>query len=250
MVWREERTCDGKARHTQELTLEQPTERALSAAAKLVGKTWYPDEPAKWDGLCEKIELAHHLEHATYVRAAMLGDRFAGIVAAGPTQSEAGTARADAGALWYRNHMRAYAPWVLGTPDEPRIGLALAPITAEIALTQELVERGDARSAWEITLLAVDPAFHGHGIGRTLFSGALDYLRAQSAPGFFLATDDGCDFGFYDHLGLERIASREAAACPGVPQGEEALELDGPNDEKPFRVYLYGAWLDGKHDVR
>ena len=98
MVWREERTCDGKARHTQELTLEQPTERALSAAAKLVGKTWYPDEPAKWDGLCEKIELAHHLEHATYVRAAMLGDRFAGIVAAGPAQSEAGTARADAGA--------------------------------------------------------------------------------------------------------------------------------------------------------
>ena len=158
MVWREERTCDGKARHTQELTLEQPTERTLSAAAKLVGKTWYPDEPAKWDGLCEKIELAHHLEHATYVRAAMLGDRFAGIVAAGPAQSEAGTARADAGALWYRNHMRAYAPWVLGTPDEPRIGLALVPITAEIALTQELVERGDARSAWEITLLAVDPA--------------------------------------------------------------------------------------------
>ena len=152
MVWREERTCDGKARHTQELTLEQPTERALSAAAKLVGKTWYPDEPAKWDGLCEKIELAHHLEHATYVRAAMLGDRFAGIVAAGPAQSEAGTARADAGALWYRNHMRAYAPWVLGTPDEPRIGLALVPITAEIALTQELVERGDARSAWATAL--------------------------------------------------------------------------------------------------
>jgi GNAT superfamily N-acetyltransferase len=248
MVWREERTCDGKARHTQELTLEQPTERALSAAAKLVGKTWYPDEPAKWDGLCEKIELAHHLEHATYVRAAMLGDRFAGIVAAGPAQSEAGTARADAGALWYRNHMRAYAPWVLGTPDEPRIGLALVPITAEIALTQELVERGDARSAWEITLLVVDPACHGHGIGRTLFSGALDYLRAQSAPGFFLATDDGCDFGFYDHLGLERIVSREAAVCRETPRRDNATATNKTGDV-PFCAYLYGAWLGDKDDA-
>lgn len=247
MTRREERTCDEKTRRDQELTLEQPTDAMLAAATRLIGKTWYPDEPGAWGGACEKIELDHHLEHATYVRAAMLGDRFVGIVAAGPTATQGPAA---ASALWYRSHLHSAAPWALGTPSESQIGVALAPITAEIGLTQEFIESGDARSSWEVTLLAVDPECHGHGIGRLLFSDALDYLRAQGAPGFFLATDDGCDFGFYDHLGLERIASREAAACPGVPQGEEAVELDGPNDEKPFRVYLYGAWLDGKHDVR
>ena len=89
MTRREERTCDEKTRRGQELTLEQPPDAMLAAATRLIGKTWYPDEPGAWDGVCEKVELYHHLEHATYVRAAMLGNRFAGIVAAGPTATQA-----------------------------------------------------------------------------------------------------------------------------------------------------------------
>jgi glutamyl-tRNA synthetase len=43
------------------------------------------------------------------------------------------------------------------------------------------------------------------------------YLQSQEAAGFFLATDDGCDFGFYDHLGLERIAARETPIAAEGP---------------------------------
>ena len=64
------------------------------------------------------------------------------------------------------------------------------------------------------------------------------YLQSQEAAGFFLATDDGCDFGFYDHLGLERIAARE------TPIAAEGL------GEQPFHVYLYGALLGDPCDVR
>lgn len=245
MTRREERTCDEKTRRGQELTLEQPTDAMLAAATRLIGKTWYPDEPGAWGGACEKIELDHHLEHATYVRAAMLGDRFAGIVAAGPTATQDPVA---ASALWYRSHLHSAAPWALGTPSESQIGAALAPITAEIGLTQEFIESGDARSSWEVTLLAVDPECHGHGIGRLLFSDALDYLLAQGAPGFFLATDDGCDFGFYDHLGLERIVSREAAVCRETPRRDDATTTNKTGDV-PFCAYLYGAWLGDKNDA-
>lgn len=249
MARREERTCDETGHQAPKLTLEQPTDATLDEATELIGKTWYPDEPAKWGAACEQIELAHHLEHATYVRVAMLGNRFAGIVAVGPTRGANGALLVSASALWYRNHLQSVAPWAAGTQDEVAIGVALAPITAEMVLTQELIERGDARSAWEVTLLAVDPACHGHGIGRALFTDAQNYLRVQGAAGFSLATDDGCDFGFYDHLGLERIASREAASCPGVPQEEGSASYGGTNKKKPFRVYLYGAWLGDQDDV-
>ena len=249
MSRREERTCDERGRQTHKLTLEQPTDTTLVEAAELIGKTWYPDEPANWDGACEKIELAHHLEHATYVRAAMLDKHFAGIIAVGPTKTADGSVLVSADALWYRNHLQSIASWAAGTQDEVKSGVALAPVTAEIALTQELIEHGDARSAWEVTLLVVDPACHGHGIGRALFSDALSYLRGQGSPGFFLETDDGCDFGFYDHLGLERITSREAASCPGVPQEDGHVPYGNPN-KKPFHVYLYGAWLGDQDDVR
>ena len=238
MARRDERTCDEKAKLPEELTVEEPTDMALEATAKLVGKTWYPDEPATWRGACEKVELAHHLEHATYVRAAMLNGSFAGIIAAAPTGAREVQASADVSALWYRDHLRKVAPWAIGTNDEAAIGASLAPVTAEMILTQEFLRSRDARSAWEITLLAIDPASQGHGIGKALLADAVAYLQSRGAAGFFLATDDGCDFGFYDHLGLERIAARETPIA-AKSQGEQ-----------PFHVYLYGALLGGPHDER
>ncbi len=242
MAWRDQRTRNERAQRPPVLSIEEPTGQALADAAGLIGRTWYPDEPEARRGACEKIELAHHLKHATYVRAAMLGNRFAGIVAAAPTELHRHPKPGNVSALWYRDHMRAVAPWAEKTSDEAAIGVALAPITAEMALTQELLESQDDRAAWEVTLLIVDPACHGKGVGKALFMGALDYLSHQGAPGFFLATDDGCDFGFYDHLGLERIAEREAPGC--------TAPLAGHHDKGPFHVYLYGARLGDESDVR
>lgn len=111
MARREERTCDETGHQAPKLTLEQPTDATLDEATELIGKTWYPDEPAKWGGACEQIELAHHLEHATYVRVAMLCNRFTGIVAVGPTRGANGALLVSASALWYRNHLQSVAPW-------------------------------------------------------------------------------------------------------------------------------------------
>lgn len=238
MARRDERTCGDNTGLPVELTLEEPTNVALEAATKLVGKTWYPDEPAAWRGACERVELAHHLKHATYVRAAMLNGNFAGIIAAAPTGIREAQASADVNALWYQDHLREVAPWAAGTKEETAIGASLAPVTAEMVLTREFLKSEDARSAWEITLLAIDPAAQGHGIGKTLLMDVIAYLQSHDAAGFFLATDDGCDFGFYDHLGLERIATRETQIAAKSRGGH------------PFHVYLYGAWLGGASDGR
>ena len=64
----------------------------------------------------------------------------------------------------------------------------------------------------------------------------------------FRSTDDGCDFGFYDHLGLERIVSREAAVCRETPRRDDATTTNKTGDV-PFCAYLYGAWLGDKDDA-
>ena len=55
---------------------------------------------------------------------------------------------------------------------------------------------------WEITLFCVNPAIKSQGIGGMLFSHVLNFMKEQGAKHYFLATDDDCDFGFYQHKGL------------------------------------------------
>ncbi len=57
-------------------------------------------------------------------------------------------------------------------------------------------------SKWEITLFCVNPAIKSQGIGGMLFSYILNFMKEQGAKHYFLATDDDCDFGFYQHKGL------------------------------------------------
>lgn len=55
---------------------------------------------------------------------------------------------------------------------------------------------------WEITLFCVNPAIKSQGIGGMLFSYILNFMKEQGAKHYFLATDDDCDFGFYQHKDL------------------------------------------------
>lgn len=55
---------------------------------------------------------------------------------------------------------------------------------------------------WEITLFCVSPTIKSQGIGGMLFSYILSFMKEQGAKHYFLATDDDCDFDFYQHKGL------------------------------------------------
>ena len=84
----------------------------------------------------------------------------------------------------------------------------------------------DPRAAWEITLFCIDPQEQGHGIGGLLFSKVIDFFISQNARGFFLATDDGCDFSFYDYKGLERVSSAEVFPAEDYSETAYLYALD------------------------
>ncbi|UDL24138.1 N-acetylglutamate synthase [Bifidobacterium pseudolongum] len=81
----------------------------------------------------------------------------------------------------------------------------------------------------ELELFMVNPGVRGAGVGGALWRQLLAALRSVDVRAFFLHTDSSCDFGFYDHKGLSRVAERLAADHP-----EDADLAPGMNTDDQF----------------
>lgn len=102
----------------------------------------------------------------------------------------------------------------------------------ELEVAAEYLERSEAYASSELNLLMVDPDIKGLGIGGRLFDLMRRELSAEGAKGFFLMTDDECDFTFYDHKGLSRLESYGSRTVPGAGGKGREVELPG--------IYIYG----------
>lgn len=80
------------------------------------------------------------------------------------------------------------------------------------------------RSGAELQLFVVSSRSRGHGVGGTLFRRMKRRLSAYGVERYYLHTDTSCNYSFYDHQGLERIAER--------PSSEDAVVAG--DDDKPF----------------
>lgn len=67
----------------------------------------------------------------------------------------------------------------------------------------------------EIVLFLVSPEAKGQGVGGRLFAHMLDRFHALGIRQYFLFTDTTCDYGFYEHKGLERMAAETLSLAPG-----------------------------------
>ena len=67
----------------------------------------------------------------------------------------------------------------------------------------------------EIALFLVSPEAKGHGVGGRLFAHMLDRFHALGIRQYFLFTDTTCDYGFYEHKGLQRAGVRNLALAHG-----------------------------------
>jgi GNAT superfamily N-acetyltransferase len=102
----------------------------------------------------------------------------------------------------------------------------------ELEVAAEYLERSEAYASSELNLLMVDPDIKGLGIGGRLFDLMRRELSAEGAKGFFLMTDDECDFTFYDHKGLSRLESYGSRTVPSAGGKGREVELPG--------IYIYG----------
>lgn len=69
----------------------------------------------------------------------------------------------------------------------------------------------------EIALFLVAPESKGLGVGGRLFAHMLGTFREHGIHEYFLFTDTSCDYGFYEHKGLRRMATEHIATAHGEP---------------------------------
>lgn len=88
----------------------------------------------------------------------------------------------------------------------------------------------------EITTLIVSKSHQGFGIGKSLFHSFYDYLLKTKATSFFLYTDSGLSYGFYEKQGMIR-------------EGETPITLKIKPKKEKISVYLYSLSVSNHHKI-
>ncbi len=78
-----------------------------------------------------------------------------------------------------------------------------------------------------LTLFAVKDTMRGLGIGKELLFKLNDYYSEHDTQRIYLYTDDTCNYGFYEHMGFDRLKT-------------EQVTVKRSAQEKKMDVFLYG----------
>ncbi|MBW3087332.1 GNAT family N-acetyltransferase [Bifidobacterium sp. 82T24] len=219
---------------TSQAVLRAMRAEDMPAIEDLATRTWKYDErmTPRNAGLLGRIDACNCLSRRTFMRVADIDGQVAGLIVAADRRHP----RTD-----HRLVLRQAAAGLRLLADaEGRRGLRTF---AEYMATDRALDR-DARGQGrrydgEIVLFIVDDHYRGHGLGRLLFDAALAYFRDRGIDDVFLYTDTGCDYGFYDHRGMERRCSRR-------------VDLDQAGGDAVEEMYIYDgsvgrltAWTNG-----
>lgn len=201
-------------RETTSVTYRPFEEGDVPELASLVAAQWYGELGEGASCAAGTEELCHHLARST---AGFVAER--GGKPVGACLAHVGTP--GNASRWQAREAEANRR-LRDADDETREATAL--LGEEDALVEEVARQLGEVATGYLELLIVSPAAQGLGVGRTLMGLGLDHLRGGGATRFRLVTDDGCDWQFYDHIGMRRVGEREVAT---------PLEGEG------FHVYCY-----------
>ena len=95
-------------------------------------------------------------------------------------------------------------------------------------IDKKLLKESSRKYEGEIAFFAVSASARGRGIGKRLFESALEYMKLQNIHDFYLYTDATCNFGFYEHQGMER-------RCEEM----DSFVVEGQKVDMAFYLYDY-----------
>ncbi|MDD5800206.1 MAG: GNAT family N-acetyltransferase [Coriobacteriales bacterium] len=176
--------------------------------AGLVAHMWFADAAQRAQPLLGAAELSAHLRCHNWSQVACADGVARAAVLVTLHGREDQRQHWDAVRHSYEERLRQ-----LVGPHETNSQLEL--IDQEAQASARLESKGKPWADATIELLIVSPSLRGTGVGTRLLHAAGDHLHREGARGFYLMTDDGCDYGYYDHLGYERVYQHESS-YPGV----------------------------------
>lgn len=96
----------------------------------------------------------------------------------------------------------------------------------EQEINTEMVKKSETSLDAEICLFIVNPSTRGMGIGKQLFSKVKKHFEAHDVKHYYLFTDDGCNYQFYEKQQMYRSQTRPYKKTDSI-------------EESSFNFYLY-----------
>lgn len=189
-----------------EATFRTLEEKDVAEAARIVAGIWWPEARSGEERvLMGTWDLADYARRATFSEVACANGHVVGIVLA-----RAGNPDATRSRCWQARRDRARAGIRALNPALAQA--AERAIAAEARIDEALLAASGCDERFELVLFAVEPGARGLGVGGALIADAERYLASRGARTYFLYTDTGCTWGFYEHRGLRRCATHAASA--------------------------------------
>ena len=183
------------------LQLREYQKNDFIALKNIIRKTWRYDEfsSPKTASRLADVFLSSCLANHTYTRVAEIDGKPAGIIMAKNIEEHHAPLR-------YRiRQWRAILSVMLFKEGRKVSGIFGGVNDIDKALLAE----AQTQYQGEVAFFAVSSSVRGKGVGKMLYRKMLDYMRAHSIEKFFLFTDTSCNYGFYEHQGMQRRCEKQ-----------------------------------------
>lgn len=186
---------------TDGVTIRPMTAKDIPAVRRLDGDTWFapecfPDRDAR--DYAVAVDVLRYLPETTFGAIAEHAGRVLGVAM--------GAAKGESPLFADADHAVSRARGEAGRHTNGAAIVRNIDMDTKVNMDMSQDVRADCDA--ELQLFIVSPEARGLGIGRRLFSTFLSHLRDAGARSYYLFTDTGCDYGFYDRHGLTRAAQR------------------------------------------
>lgn len=203
---------------TEEIKIRAFQKQDIPYLEEIVRKTWKYDRFAseKTAKRLAKVFLASCLTNQTFIRVAALGERSVGVIMAKDSKSH----RCPLG-------YRLRQIWQIFRLMITKEGRQVSSIFRSVNdIDQILLQERKKAYQGELAFFAIGAECRGKGIGAKLFAEVRDYMRQQGVENYYLYTDTSCNFGFYEHMGMQRCGEKK-----------KTFEILGQQAEMQFYLY-------------
>lgn len=203
---------------TEEIKIRAFQKQDIPYLEEIVRKTWNYDRFAseKTAKRLAKVFLASCLTNQTFIRVAALEERSVGVIMAKDSKSH----RCPLG-------YRLRQIWQIFRLMITKEGRQVSSIFRSVNdIDQILLQERKKAYQGELAFFAIGEECRGKGIGAKLFAEVREYMRQQGVENYYLYTDTSCNFGFYEHMGMQRCGEKK-----------KTFEILGQQAEMQFYLY-------------
>ena len=179
-----------------QIELREYQKQDFKALETIIRETWHYDDfsSPKTAIKLAKVFLSSCLTNYTFSRVAVVDGKVAGIILANNIAKH--KCPLSNRLLQIKSILSLYIS---------KEGRNVSKIFGNVnGIDKQLLNENNKTYPAELALFAVSSSYRGKGIGKMLFQTALDYMKQERLKEFYLFTDTSCNYGFYEHQGMQR----------------------------------------------